>query len=63
MSDKKFTVGDGVKMSRMWKHESAEGVVIRLISSDYVVVKWDGINGEWHYTLEQAKRLVSRDPE
>lgn len=48
--------GDKVKMTPMWKYESAEGVVIKT-TKEYVVVKWEGINGEWHYTSVQSKKL------
>jgi ribosomal protein S1 len=43
-------------MEPMWKYEVAEGVVEK-ITPDYVVVKWFGINGQWHFTNEQAERL------
>jgi len=40
----------------MWKHKVAYGVIEKL-TADYVVVKWTGIPGQWHYTKDQAKRL------
>ena len=40
----------------MWKHESAEGHIVRITES-YIIVKWIDIPGQWHYTMEQAKRL------
>jgi hypothetical protein len=49
-------VGDRVKLAPMWKHNSANGVITK-ITSDYVVVSWGGVNGEWHYTKEQSKKL------
>ena len=49
-------VGDKVRMEPMWRYEVAEGVVEK-ITSEYVVVKWTGIHGQWHYTEEQADRL------
>ena len=49
-------VGDKVKMSPMWKYKEASGSIIK-ITKDYVVVRWDGINGDWHYTEEQSKKL------
>ncbi len=49
-------VGDRVKLSPMWKYDSATGVIIKK-SESYTVVRWDGINGEWHYTPEQAEKL------
>jgi len=49
-------VGDKVMMSPMWKYKEATGV-IKKVTKDYVVITWNNINGEWHYTFEQAKRL------
>ena len=49
--------GDRVKMSPMWKYSEATGSIKQIKKDGYVVVLWDGINGEWHYTPEQAKRL------
>tara|TARA_B100000131_G_scaffold283848_1_gene292071 strand:- start:752 stop:937 length:186 start_codon:yes stop_codon:yes gene_type:complete len=51
-----FKVGDRVEMSPMWKHNVASGRVIK-ITKDYVVVDWEGIPGEWHYTHDQSVRL------
>ena len=48
--------GDKVKMSPMWKYDEAT-VEIEKITESYVIVKWVGIPGQWHYTKEQAKRL------
>ena len=49
-------VGDRVTMSPMWIHEKATGEIIKM-TKGYIVVSWDGVNGEWHYTEEQATRL------
>lgn len=49
-------VGDRVSMSPMWKYEKALGTVVK-IKKDYTIIKWDKINGEWHYTPEQAENL------
>ena len=49
-------VGDKVRMSPMWKYEVATGVIEK-ITSDYIIVKWKDVPGQWHYTQEQAKRL------
>ena len=49
-------VGDRVKMSPMWKHGNAIGNIIK-ITTDYIVVSWDNVNGEWHYTKDQSKKL------
>ena len=48
---------DRVRMAPMWKYEEAFGTVKQIRKDGYVVVVWDNINGEWHYTEEQAKRL------
>ena len=49
-------IGDKVRMAPMWKYEVGTGI-IENITADYVVVKWEGVPGHWHYTEEQAKRL------
>ena len=49
-------VGDRVTKSPMWKYGIAVGKVIK-IKNGYIVVRWEGINGEWHYTPEQAESL------
>ena len=49
-------VGDKVRMEPMWKYEVSVGIVEK-ITSEYVVVKWEGVSGQWHYTEEQAERL------
>tara|TARA_A100001011_G_scaffold352915_1_gene394024 strand:- start:896 stop:1057 length:162 start_codon:yes stop_codon:yes gene_type:complete len=41
----------------MWKYDEAFGVIKQIRKDGYVVVNWDGINGDWHYTDEQANRL------
>ncbi len=48
--------GDRVRMSPMWKYDTADGTILK-INKQYTVVRWDGVGGEWHYTKEQAKRL------
>ena len=50
-------VGDLVKMSPMWKYKEAVGVIKQIKKDGYVVVAWDGINGDWHWTKEQALKL------
>ncbi len=50
-------VDDRVEMSPMWKYDRAEGTVIKITKDGYTVVRWDGINGEWHYTEQQAEKL------
>ena len=49
-------VGDRVTRDTVLRTENLVGSVIK-ITVDYVVVKWDNINGQWHYTHEQAKKL------
>lgn len=53
--------GDRVCKEPMWKYERAEGNIVKITADGYIVVKWDGINGEWHYTKEQAKALQPID--
>ena len=48
--------GDRVKMTPMWKYDEAYGHV-KKTAGDYIVIIWEGINGEWHYTPEQAIRI------
>ena len=49
--------GDRVFKEPMWKHERAEGAVIKISRDGYTIIKWDNINGEWYYTEEQAKSI------
>ena len=55
-------VGDRVTMSPMWKYEEASGEIIK-ITREYYVVRWDGINGDWHYTEEQMKKVSKEESE
>ena len=52
--------GDRVSMSPMWKYKKATGTIIKIVN-EYTVIKWDNIHGEWHYTQDQAKKLVKID--
>ena len=54
-------VGDTVRLSPMWKHKEAIGIVKQIKKDGYVVIVWQGINGEWHYTPEQAKKIEIED--
>ena len=56
MQRRDLQVGDRVKKSPMWKYESAEGTVTK-VTKDYVVIRWDGVNGDWHYTESQARKI------
>ncbi len=49
-------VGDRVTKANVWKYESAVGEILK-ITSEYVVVKWEGIPGHWHYTEQQAAKI------
>ena len=42
-------IGDKVTMDKVWKYDSAIGVIDN-ITSDYVVVRWNDIPSYWHYT-------------
>mgnify|MGYP001481952980 CR=1 FL=1 len=55
--------GDRVFKEPMWKHERAEGVVLKISGDGYTIVKWDNINGDWYYTEEQAKTIKVIKPE
>ena len=50
-------VGDLVRMSPMWKYSEAIGTIKQVRQDGYIVVVWNNINGEWHYTSEQARSL------
>ena len=49
-------VGERVTMDNVWKYKVAFGIIEK-VTADYIVVKWDGIPGHWHYTPEQSERL------
>ena len=53
-------VGDRVTRDSILRTEDPVGTIIK-ITIDYVVVVWDNINGDWHYTHEQAKKLEAVD--
>ena len=42
-------------MSPMWKYETVIGAITKIQKGGYVVVKWDDVNGEWHYYTETVK--------
>ncbi len=49
-------VGDRVTKPNVWKLPQAVGTV-KKVSMDYIVVNWEGVHGDWHYTNEQAKDI------
>ena len=51
-----FNVGDKVTKDKVLRTDNPIGIVEK-VNKDYVVVKWEGINGHWHYTPEQSKQL------
>lgn len=53
-------VGDRVTASPMWKYEKASGEIIK-ITKEYHVIRWDGINGHWHYTEDQMKKVSKEE--
>ena len=53
-------LGDRVTVSPMWKYAKASGKIIK-ITKEYYVIRWDGINGDWHYTQEQMKKVSKED--
>ena len=40
-----------------WKYGETTGTVIKVTTDNYVVVIWENVNGEWHYTAEQFERF------
>ena len=53
-------VGDRVTEDKVMKVENPVGIIEK-ITDDYVVVKWNNVPGHWHYTHEQAVKLVVID--
>ena len=51
-----MNVNDRVTKDKVMKTENPLGIVEK-ITNDYIVIKWDGIPGHWHYTKEQAKTI------
>jgi hypothetical protein len=51
-----MNVDDRVTRDSVLRVKKPVGSVIK-ITNDYIIVKWDNINGQWHYTHEQAKKL------
>jgi len=49
-------IGDRVTRDSVLRTTNPVGTIIK-INVDYVVVSWDNIKGEWHYTHEQATKL------
>ena len=49
-------VNDRVTKDKVMKTENPIGTVEK-VTKDYIVVKWDGLPGHWHYTEEQSKTL------
>ena len=60
---KKQLVGVKVK-SRDGKYGQTVGTVIKVTADKYIVVIWENVNGEWHYTPAQFERLeqVTEEP-
>jgi hypothetical protein len=58
--ESKFKIKDRVVASPMWKFDSVSGEVIK-INKEYVVVKWDNVPGEWHYTHEKACTKLKKE--
>tara|TARA_B100001250_G_C19128479_1_gene498464 strand:- start:66 stop:245 length:180 start_codon:yes stop_codon:yes gene_type:complete len=54
---RQWKVGDRVRMAPMWKYDEAIGTIKQIKRDGYIVVKWDNVNGEWHWTPEQALKL------
>ena len=54
--------GDRVRRDKVMGVKNVYGTVEK-ITSHYVIVIWDDINGHWHYTHEQSKTLEVVDEE
>lgn len=50
-------IGDRVRAAPMWKFSEAFGTVVKQTADGYIVINWDGVNGDWHYTPEQIKNI------
>ena len=55
--NEKIKKGDRVIKSPMWKYDSAKGTVIKATKDGWIVVNWDGINGDWYYNESQSKEI------
>ena len=51
-------------LSGKWKYGETIGTVIKETRDGYVVVSWENVNGEWHYTAEQFERFkkITKEP-
>ena len=49
-------IGSRVYRDRVLNHKAVKGTVVKIVK-EYTVVKWDNINGDWHYTCDQLKDL------
>jgi len=49
--------GDRVRMFLDKHHGQVIGTIIKITKDGYIVVNWDGLNGDWHWTPEQAKTM------
>jgi len=53
-------IGDRVTTDKVLRVNDPQGSVIKKTGDypyGYVVIKWDDINGHWHYTYEQIKKI------
>ena len=48
-----MNVGDRVRKEKVMGKTDVCGTIIK-ITSEYVVVSWDDVNGHWHYTPAQT---------
>ena len=49
-------VGDRVTKSNVWKLPTAIGTGKR-VAMDHVVIEWDNVFGDWHYTNKQKEDI------
>ena len=64
MSSNQMKVGTRVMKEKVLKTQNALGTIVKK-TNEYTVVKWDGINGNWHYIPAQAESLevINNDEE
>ena len=53
----KVSKGTKILSGTSWKYGETIGTVIKETRDGYVVVIWENVNGEWHYTPEQFERF------
>ena len=50
-------VGDRVTRDSVLRAENPVGSIVK-VNDDYVVVRWDNLPGDWHYTHKQSQKIT-----